>query len=250
MTGRPLIGVTTRRLPASALGAVPPGVADAPLEGVFSEYAEAVAGAGGVPILLPRSADAVAVVDRLDGLVLAGGEDVEPHRYGATPGPHATAHDPGRDEFEIALVHAAIAARRPILAICRGIQVLNVALGGTLREHLEPTADLDHATTDAHRTCRRHQVIVRSSSLLADALGGELDPAGAIGVNSFHHQAVDRVGQGLRVAARAEDGIVEAVEDPDRRILGVQWHPEMHAGVDPVFVWFVEQINEGKWCGT
>lgn len=246
----PLIGITTRRLPATALGAVPAGVADAPLEGVFSDYAESVAGAGGVPVLLPRSADVRSVVARLDGLVLAGGEDVEPHRYGATPGPHATSHDTGRDEFELALVGAAVDAGLPVLAICRGIQVLNVALGGTLVEHLEPSDGLDHATTDEHRSCRRHGVVVTPGSLVAQALAAELDASGATAVNSYHHQAVDRPGPGLRVVACADDGTVEAVEDPDRRLVGVQWHPEMHDGIDPLFTWFVRQITEGKWSAA
>ena len=122
---RPLIGISTRRLPATALGAVPPGVADAPIEGVFSDYAESVAAAGGIPVLLPRSADVGGLVDRLDGIVLAGGEDVEPHRYGADPVPQSTVHDAGRDEFEMALVRGAIDQGLPILAICRGVQLLN-----------------------------------------------------------------------------------------------------------------------------
>lgn len=246
----PLIGITTRQLPATLLDAVPVGIVDAPIEGMFSDHAEAVAGAGGLPVLLPRSADVYSLMTRLDGLVLAGGEDVEPHRYGATPGPYATSHDPGRDEFELALVAAAVDIGLPVLAICRGIQLLNVALGGTLVEHLEPTDDLNHFTTDADRSCRRHRLFVTLGSLVAQALADELDGSGVTAVNSYHHQAVDRPGPGLQVVARADDGTVEAVEDPGRRLIGVQWHPEMHDGVDPLFTWFLQQINEEKWSAA
>jgi putative glutamine amidotransferase len=243
----PLVGVTTRRLPATALGAVPAGVVDAPIEGVFADYAESIAGAGGVPVLIPRSADVTALIDRLDGLVLSGGEDVEPGRYGAVPGPHATRHDPDRDAFEAALIDAALLAGRPILAICRGVQILNVALGGTLVEHLEVSDGLNHAATDEHRTARRHQVAVEPGCMLAAALAGQLSDERTLGVNSYHHQAIRIPGAGLSVVAHAADGTIEAVEDRGRRIIGLQWHPEMHAGVDPVFTWFIQHIVEGKW---
>ena len=244
---RPLIGISTRRLPATALGAVPPGVADAPIEGVFSDYAESVAAAGGIPVLLPRSADVGGLVDRLDGIVLAGGEDVEPHRYGAAPVPQSTVHDAGRDEFEMALVRGAIDQGLPILAICRGVQLLNVTLGGTLVPHLDPGDGIDHAMTELHRSERRHVVAVAPDSMLAEAVGSDLDDGCVVAVNSYHHQAVDEPGAGLAIVARAEDGTVEAVEDDQRRILGVQWHPEMHSGLDPVFTWFVEQARSGPY---
>lgn len=224
-----------------ALGALPAGVLDAEVEGGFADYSQSVADAGGLPVLLPRSADPQRIVERIDALVLVGGEDVEPHRYGAQVGPHATSFDRGRDDFELALIDAAIERGLPVLAICRGAQVLNVARGGTLVEHLDPTAELDHSTTDAPRSERRHRVTIAPDSLVAQALTPDLDADGGLAVNSYHHQAVDRPGDGLRIVARADDGTVEAVEDRDRRLVGVQWHPEMHDGVDPLFTWFIQQ---------
>lgn len=242
----PLVGITTRRLPATALGAVPAGVVDAPIEGVFADYSESVAGAGGIPVLIARSVDVDALVARLDGLVLSGGEDVEPVRYGAPTGPYATSHDPGRDEFEIGLIKAAVGAGLPILAICRGVQVLNVALGGTLVEHLDSSDGFDHSTTDEHRSTRRHHVSVAPDCMLAHALATQIHDGDRVLVNSYHHQAVSVPAPGLTAVAYAHDGTIEAVEDRDRRLLGVQWHPEMHAGIDPVFTWFIQQLGEEK----
>lgn len=243
---RPLIGITTRRISTRGLGPLPPGVADAGLEGGFTDYSNAVAGAGGLPVLLPMSADPVDAVARLDGLVLTGGEDVEPRRYGADFGPYATGSDPIRDEFEFALVGEAVGNGTPVLAICRGLQVLNVACGGTLVDHLEPAGGLDHAATEAHRSERRHRIRVEPHSMIGGILTDELDATGHTDVNSFHHQAVATPGSGLRVVARADDGTVEAVEDASRGLLGVQWHPEMYAGVDPVFVWLMKQSRRGR----
>lgn len=245
----PLIGITTRRIAATALGAVPLGVADAEIDGVFDYYSESVAAAGGVPVLIPRASDPELLVMRLDGLVLSGGEDVEPSRYGAVAGPHATRHDPRRDAFEIALIEAALHRGLPILAICRGVQILNVALGGTLVEHLDADGGFDHAMTDEHSSVRRHDVIVSDGCLLSAVLGTEL-VGGRLRVNSYHHQAIDMPGTGLAVVARAFDGTVEAVEDRSRAVLGVQWHPEMHAGVDPVFDWLIQQVTQGERLST
>jgi putative glutamine amidotransferase len=242
----PLIGITTRRLPASALGAVPAGVVDAPIDGVFADYSESVAGAGGQPMLIPRAADPRILVALLDGLVLSGGEDVEPHRYGSAPDEFATRHDPQRDDFECSLIEAALAEEIPVLAICRGVQILNVALGGTLVGHLPPVDGFDHSTTEEHRSSRRHEVTVQTGCMLASVLAEHLDQGGRINVNSYHHQAVSSPGVGLAVVAHAFDGTVEAVEDPARRVLGVQWHPEMHSGIDPVFIWLIQQAREGK----
>ena len=240
-----MVGITTRRFPAEVLGAlgkVPAGVMDLPLEAVFSDYSDSIAGAGGVPVLIPRAANPEHLVSRIDALVLSGGEDVEPQRYGSQAGPHATRHDPERDAFEVALIEAAIAAGIPILAICRGVQILNVALGGTLVHHLEPHDGLDHSMTDEHRTMRRHEVEVVEGCLLADALSGELVD-GRIAVNSYHHQAVESPGRELTVVARATDGTIEAVENAARSVLGVQWHPEMHEGIDPIFRWLIERAH-------
>ena len=194
---------------------------------VSEAYVEAIAGAGLLPLVVPpldpaRAAD---VVGGVDGIVLTGGEDIGPARYGARP--HATVEDVNdrRDAFEIALVAAAREARRPTLAICRGLQLANVALGGTLVQDLpseRPSATAHDRPTD--RDERVHEASVVSGSRLAAALG-----ATRLTVNSSHHQAVARRGEGLTITATAPDGTVEGAEwtaDDGWWMLGVQWHPE------------------------
>lgn len=230
----PLIGITTRRIHSSGLGEAPPGIVDAPLWGAYADYCESVTGAGGLPVMLARGVDVVDLVSRIDGLLLSGGEDVMPTRYGAELPAPAPNYDADRDEFELSLAQAALAAGIPILAICRGCQLLNVALGGTLIGHLDDD-DFDHAFTDEPRDVKRHPVSVSAGSLLASAL----DASGEVPVNSYHHQAVDLPGVGVVVNAVAHDGTIEGFELPNRKVLAVQWHPEMHAGVDPIFNWFI-----------
>lgn len=242
----PLIGITTRVIEASGLGTVPKGIDDAHLWGVFADYCEAVSGAGGIPVMIPRSVNPADIVTRLDGLLLSGGEDVEPRRYHLEPVPESTQHDPKRDEFEFGLVSAAIEIRIPILAICRGCQVVNVVRGGTLIQHLPEVDGFSHFETDEHRSARRHQVAVAEESMLRVALGTEVDNEGNVAVNSYHHQAIDEPGDGLRIVAWAPDGTIEAVESTQDRVLAVQWHPEMHAGVDPIFNWLISESTIGS----
>ena len=175
-----------------------------------------------------NGAQADAMLEGMRGLVLTGGEDVDPSRYGASP--HRCLGDlhAARDEFEIALIAAARARKLPTLAICRGIQVVNVALGGTLVQDIPtewPNA-LDHDSS-ATRDRRVHPVSVHASSTLYAALGGE-----SVHVNSFHHQAVASVAPGLAAVAHAADGVIEGVEwiADDWWMLGVQWHPEELTG--------------------
>lgn len=216
---------------------------DGRIEGAFSYYGESVRGAGGVPVLICVGAPVADLVPRLDGLLLSGGEDVVPARYGGVDDDRATAHDEERDAFEAELIDAALAARIPILAICRGTQILNVALGGTLVAHLDETDGLSHAETDEHRSARRHGVQVVPGSDLARALAPDIGDDHRLRVNSYHHQAIAVPGRGLRVVARADDGTVEGVEIPGRSVVGVQWHPEMHAGTDPIFHWFIDSTR-------
>jgi len=221
-----------------ALGPVPAGLTDASIDGVFTDYADSVSGAGGVPVLLARSTSIPDLVSRLDGLVLSGGEDVEPLHYGSTPGPFATKYDAGRDEFEMALIRNAIRVHLPILAICRGAQILNVTLGGTLVPHLSARDGFSHYDTDFHRSEKRQTIILTNDSSLSRIYSAEAEE-GEIRVNSYHHQAILQPGAGLSVAARAFDGIIEAVEMGGCDVIGVQWHPEMHAGVDALFTWLI-----------
>jgi putative glutamine amidotransferase len=187
-----------------------------------STYVRAVTAAGGVPVLLPPVPEVVeALLPHLDGLVLSGGPDVDPGRYDALPLAATGAPRVDRDAAELGLLAAAATARTPVLGICRGLQLLNVARRGTLHQHLpDVLGSADHAP-DAG-VYGHHPVRVTEGSLLARALDRT-----RVEVLSYHHQAVDRLGAGLTVTAVAPDGTVEAVEDPSLPFcLAVQWHPE------------------------
>jgi putative glutamine amidotransferase len=181
-------------------------------------YVKAVRKAGGVPVLLPMTEpdDAARTIARVDGILVTGGADVNPVRYGAEPAPETDAADLERDDFEIALVNAALAGDQPLLCICRGIQILNVALGGTLHQHHEGHFDVPNYNQGVH------DVRVEPGSRLASIVGTE------VAVNSLHHQTVDVVAAPLRAVAHSTDDIVEGVEAPDQSfVVGVQWHPEL-----------------------
>jgi putative glutamine amidotransferase len=192
------------------------------------DYIASVQRAGGVALLLaPDGALAegpAEVLDLLDGLVLAGGSDVDPASYGADRHPETSGDVPERDAFEVAMARAASERDMPLLGICRGMQILNIARGGTLLQHLP-----DAVGSDEHRRNvgtfggNGHDVLLQKGSLAAHAAGEERHAT-----LSHHHQAVDRLGDGLMVTGRAVgDELIEAVEDPERRfVLGVQWHPE------------------------
>ena len=175
-----------------------------------------------LPLLDPGDADAM--LEGMDGLVLTGGEDIDPRHYGLRAHPELGDVHAGRDSFELALVRAAMARRLPTLAICRGIQIANVALGGTLVQDLpsEWPGALQHEGTWP-RDQRVHGVRVEARSRLAKSLGAE-----KLTVNSFHHQAVASLAPGLTAVAHAPDGVIEGVEwtGDDWWMLGVQWHPE------------------------
>jgi len=189
-------------------------------------YVAALENAGLVPLVLPplsRPEDAAEVVEHAGGLVLSGGGDLDPGLYGEPLHPKGNPPDAARDATELALINAARQRKRPVLAICRGIQALNVALGGTLVQDIASQVHgaLEHNTT-ARRAERSHPVSVTPESRLARALG-----AIEISVNSLHHQAVARVAAGLRATAWSPDGIIEGIETVDDWwVLAVQWHPE------------------------
>ena len=188
-------------------------------------YTNAIQDAGGVALLLPPDDEAAQnpaeLLDRLDALMLAGGRDVDPLSYGARPDPHTGEPSPERDRFELALVSAALERDMPVLGVCRGMQMLNVACGGTLLQHLEGELLERHRHTPG--VFSDHDVELEPGSLAARAAGAE-----RIAVRSHHHQALAELGEGLVVTGRSpEDGIVEAVELPGKRFaLGVLWHPE------------------------
>jgi putative glutamine amidotransferase len=213
--------------PLIALSATSEVIRDALRVRLNAAYTRALEKAGALPVIVPPLHDPIALtalMGRVDGLVLTGGEDVDPSRYGATPHPKLGTTHPERDATELALVSEARARRLPTLAICRGIQLLNVALGGTLIQDIraERPSSIEHQPGGA-RDARAHEVTVEAGSRLAAALGET-----RVRANSSHHQALDRVAPGLRVTARAPDGIIEGVEwaEDDWWALGVQWHPE------------------------
>lgn len=210
---RPLIGVSTYLEAGARWGVWELEAALLPVG-----YPRLVQRAGGLAAMLPPDdpAYAAAAVARLDGLVIAGGPDVEPVRYGAEPHPRTGPPARERDAWELALIDAALTARVPLLGICRGMQLLNVALGGTLVQHLDGHAEVVGVFGS-------HAVKPVPGSLYAGVVPEET------WVPAYHHQAVDRLGEGLVPSAYADDGTVEALELPSGEdwVLGVQWHPEM-----------------------
>ncbi|MGD8625793.1 MAG: gamma-glutamyl-gamma-aminobutyrate hydrolase family protein [Anaerolineae bacterium] len=205
-----------------------------PRLGQNQTYIQAISRAGGAPLLIPHLVDQASlrrVYERLDGLLLPGGEDIDPAHYNQVALEACGTPSPERDETELRLARWAAAEGKPLLAICRGIQVLNVALGGSLYQDIAsqlPGAGRHDWYPDLPRDLRPHRVTIEPGTRLASLLG-----RGEQGVNSLHHQAAENVAPGLEVAARAEDGIVEALEVEGHPFaLGVQWHPEELASED------------------
>nr|WP_202511426.1 gamma-glutamyl-gamma-aminobutyrate hydrolase family protein [Streptomyces sp. SID3343] len=199
------------------------GVWEMPATVLPTTYTDAVVAAGGVPVVLPAdAAHADVYLDRIDALVLAGGGDVDPAGYGAEPHPRTGGVNPLRDASELMLLRGALERRLPVLGICRGLQLLNVARGGTLHQHLPEVVGSDvHASAPA--TWSTHGVRARPDTHVA-RLHGRLD----LDVVTYHHQGIDRLGRGLTATAHAPDGTIEAVEDHAFPFLvAVQWHPEM-----------------------
>jgi putative glutamine amidotransferase len=214
----PVIGITTYLVPAAW------GAWDMEAALVPADYVRAVVRAGGAPLLVPPGAPIAETLDVVDGLVFSGGSDLDPELYAAEAHPATSGVIRERDDFELELMKAALERDLPMLAICRGSQVLNIALGGDLEQHVP-----DRVGTELHREVpgvfSEHDVALVEGTRLAGILGERHD------VKSHHHQGFGALGSGLREAARAPDGTLEALEAPDRRFaLGVLWHPE--AGED------------------
>ena len=216
---QPLIGITvTQDTPANSQA----------IDRISVDYTRAIARAGGSPVLLPTDFpvdELENLRDHLDGILLTGGGDVDPIRYRGKQDSHLMMVSTQRDELEIALAKLAIKTNWPIFGICRGVQVMNVTLHGTLYTHL-PTqinSKFDHNTPyDQGRDMIAHEVTIEAGTHLAEIVGKAKIPT-----NSFHHQATREVAPGLKVSARTTDNLVEGLELPDHRFfLGVQWHPE------------------------
>jgi gamma-glutamyl-gamma-aminobutyrate hydrolase PuuD len=229
MTRRPVIGITSYAEQARW------GVWDSPAALIPMAYVHAVERAGGRPLIVPPSQDGIEeTLDALDGLLLSGGSDLDPELYGAEAHPETNGVRPDRDRAEIALLRAALERDMPVLAVCRGSQVLNVAQGGDLVQHLpEVVGHERHKHTPS--VFGDHDVDLVPGTRLQRLLGDHAP------VKSHHHQGYGRLGDGLTEAAKADDGTVEAIEDPSRRFaLGVLWHPE--EGDD--FALFRELVEE------
>jgi putative glutamine amidotransferase len=224
--GPVLIGIAGRPIAAGK-------ISSSAAVGVGVGYLAALERAGAEPVIIgPRrlEADGARVLlERIDGLLFLGGPDVDPLLYGGTRHATIVGTDVSDDRFEIAMMKAALAADVPALAICRGIQVLNVALGGTLVPHLPERPGVgSHGRPGTPKGAAMNDVTIVAGSQLAKTMDAE-----RIACSCHHHQALDRVGEGLRVVAHADDGVIEAVEVERAWMLAVQWHPEDTAGEDP-----------------
>jgi putative glutamine amidotransferase len=238
----PLIGITTSRKPIGQDGAQ-----------VYlnDAYSRAVLQAGGLPVLIPVGLPKERITEllaRLDGVLLSGGGDIDPALFGGEAHPKVYEVDAARDELEITLARGLIQGGKPVLAICRGAQVINVALGGSLYTHIAdqfPGALNHERAPDAPRTRISHEVEVKAGTHLAAIL-----QVGRVGVNSLHHQGIRDLAAGLTVSATAEDGLIEGVELPGHPFaVAVQWHPEWLQD-DPIqralFQAFVESCSNGR----
>lgn len=215
---------------------------------INTSYVRAVIAAGGTPLLIPSDEDdglAAEYLPLLHGLLVPGGEDVTPALYGEDPLRQVTFMNEEKDRMELALIRGAVDRGMPVFGICRGIQLLNVCFGGTLYQDLpaQYPGVLGHAQDMAIRGQLTHRVTLEPDSLLEKLLGGE-----PLSVNSYHHQAVRTPAPGFTVTARAADGVIEGVEDLERNLYAVQWHPEdlveSHPRFRPLFRHLVERAEQ------
>lgn len=235
----PLIGITGRRYPAGIVHGpeMQAAMSGIWIDGFYTSYSDRLGAFGAMPVYVARESDPGELLTRLDGLILAGGIDVDPRLYGSKPTEHSTPLDPAQDEWEVVLTRQAVEIGLPVLGTCRGHELLNVAFGGTLCEHLDGSSSAHHRRIIYPLSDRGHRVEIAAGTKLRELYGERAD------VNSFHHQAVDQLGEGLRVAARAEDGVIEAIEVEGADAIGVQWHPEFVEGDEPVLEWLVERAS-------
>ena len=274
----PFIALSGRRWAGERIHGLPANFASAQIDLHISDYARCVDQAGGVALMVPFEADPDLVMTRMDGLVLSGGADVDPQLYGSSAdavGPTLGDTEPVRDAYEIALFEAAVRAGKPVLAICRGMQLINVALGGTIVADLPHQLPLDlpvglapvgHApvglspdtAADQHRAMEdkacshaawsqpRHKLL-HAVSFDAGSWAAAAFGATSALVNSLHHQSIDRPGSGVVITGRSHDGVVEAmqVEHNGARVFAVQWHPELvEVQPDPCFTWLITEAQK------
>lgn len=230
---RPVVGITTYVTPAAW------GYWELEAALIPADYVHAVERAGGRPMLIPPSSEGIdETLDAVDAIIFSGGSDLDPETYGEQPHPETFGVHPERDAAELALLTRALERDMPVLGICRGIQVLNVARGGDLNQHVPDLVGNDRHKHNPPGIFSDHDVKIEAGTKLASLFGDETD------VKSHHHQGIRRLGEGLVESAHADDGTIEAIEDPTKRFaLGVLWHPE--AGEDlKLFEALVEQARE------
>jgi len=234
---KPLIGITGRRRTGDKLRGSLKAMNHLSFDVYWVDYAKGIIAAGGIPIFLPLSLDPSEIIPRLDGILMSGGADIDPERYGAEPEPELQAIEPIRDEFELSLLEEIYKRELPVAGICRGLQILNIHAGGTLFQDIPP-----HSVRDEPPSSRVHEVAFIEGSVLAGLYGPSMQ------VNSLHHQSIDRVGSGFLATGLANDLGVEAIEHCELPILAVQWHPEMldSRDSDPLFQWLVRHSSERR----
>jgi putative glutamine amidotransferase len=230
---RPLIGLTGRRKKAGQLVGTPEVLHELEGDWYYADYARGVLEAGGLPVHLPLDARPELFADRLDGVLFSGGADIDARHYGEAGSEHNDAVEPERDDFELNLFKAVAQREIPVLGICRGIQLINVASGGTLHQHVPA-----HAGFSEPPATLLHSIDVLPDSVLGSIYGEHHQ------VNSLHHQTLDRVADGFRITAQ-HDGSVEGIEHESMPIVAVQWHPEMlpTRANDPIFRWLVDAAS-------
>ncbi|WP_280236446.1 gamma-glutamyl-gamma-aminobutyrate hydrolase family protein [Nocardia cyriacigeorgica] len=246
---KPLIGLTGRRFRTELIRGSHPGYGQRRTDSFISDFADRITRAGGVPVMLPYDAEPEALGQWLSGVVVTGGQDVHPSYWGGDesvvsgvdPLADPSVHDPVRDEFEMALTRVALDREIPLLGVCRGMQVLNVTLGGTLIpdlpvgpvRHLMSSGPLSDGDPD-------HMVTFDAGTIAQKVFGDRLV------TNSWHHQAVDVCGDGLVVTGRTDDGVAESIELAGAAVLGVQWHPEWMESDDGALRWLTEAAAERR----
>lgn len=231
---KPVIGLPGRRKLSSQVEGFPETLDHLDIDAYMADYARSVLRAGGLPINLPLDADPLDYIEICDGFLFTGGADLNPVAYNEAN--TASAFEQIRDDYELTLLGGALDANKPLLGICRGLQLLNVHAGGSLHQDIP-----EHARYDVRPHTRTHSVNIEPASRLNLMFGSSVE------VNSLHHQTVDTVGADLSVVARADDGTVEALEMVGRDVIAVQWHPEMldpaHAAADPLLTWLVQRAS-------
>ena len=234
---KPLIGITGRRRKGDLLRGSLKVMNHLPFDVYWVDYAQGVIAAGGVPVFLPLSLDPAEIIPRLDGLLMSGGADIDPKRYGAEPEPELQSIEPARDEFELKILELVYECELPVAGICRGLQILNVHAGGSLYQDVPP-----HSVRDKAPSTRVHDITTEKGSILEKLYGEKLE------VNSLHHQSIKTLGKHFSASATSNDGIVEGIEHSQLPIVAVQWHPEMldTRDSDPIFRWLVSKAEVRK----